>query len=398
MRKVIEKITGAAEHAAHKVTNVAHKIKKAVGLEPKYEFVDETPTTWSFATTTEDSWRMLQKAFNEARESIYIEQFLFFPDTIGQQFIELLIKKARAGIHVKIIVDSVGSFPLGRSMYLEKMEEAGIKIKFFNWMLPFSKNSKKLWYFRNHRRLFIIDRSVLLTGGTCIGSQMTEWRETQIQLEGPAVQQAVKVFDQTWKKVYKKRTLNLGIQYKSGIDGFSYITQAPLPSERHVYYRLIDAIRSARKRVWLTTPYFLPDSRLERVLVLATKRKVDVRILTPKETNHMLVNTGSHTYYDHLLQRGVKIYNYLPCMLHSKTAVIDDEWAMVGTMNLDNISLRYNFESALIISNNLCVSELAEHFEHDLKKSEEITLTEWRKRPLLYKIKEAIVWPIRKFL
>lgn len=364
----------------------------------KSEYDTDTPTVWNFTTTTEDAWQTILKTCEQAKESIYVEQFLFTPDQAGQQFIELFIKKAKEGVHVKLIVDSVGSFGLGRSLYLDALIEAGVKVKFFNWMLPLSKNSRTLWYFRNHRRLIIVDRAVMITGGVCIGKRMEDWRETQIKIEGPVVQQAVKVFDQSWKKVYKKHTRSLGTQYKSGIDGFSYITHAPLLRERHVYYRLIDAIRQARKCVYLTSPYFLPDHRLQRVLVLAAKRGVDVHVLLPAVGDHKIVSLGSATYYEYLLGKGIKIFQYLPTMVHAKTAVVDDDWAMVGTMNLDNVSLRYNFESAIITTNPLCIDELKGHFANDLKVSRQINIDEWKTRPRFQKFKELLVWPIRKFL
>lgn len=373
-------------------------VRRLFGANPAYTYIEEAPTVWSFNTTTQGAWETILKSCEEARESIYFEQFLFSPDAVGQRFIELLIKKAKEGVHVKIIVDSVGSSYLGRSLYIDAMEHAGVKIKFFNWVLPFSKNSKKLLYFRNHRRLIIIDRSSMITGGICIGKRMTDWRDTQIKIEGPVVQQAVKVFDQTWKKVYKKRTINLGTQYKSGLDGFSYITQAPLLGERHLYHRLIEAIRLAKRRIYITTPYFLPDHRLQRVLVLAAKRGVDVRILLPKSGDHTIVEIGSFSYFEFFLQKGVRIFRYTPSMIHTKTVIVDDDWAMVGTMNMDNVSLRYNFESSIITTNPLCVDELVSHFKIDQKVSEELNLEDWKKRPLFQKWKEKLVWPIRKFL
>lgn len=372
--------------------------RKIIGINPAREYIEDVPTTWKFDTTTKGAWDTIYTTCEQARESIYIEQFLFTADSVGQKFIELFIKKAKEGVHVKIIVDSVGSISLSRSEYVSEMEKAGVKIKFFNWMLPFSKNSKKLWYFRNHRRLIIVDRSVLITGGVCIGKRMEDWRETQIKIEGPVVQQAVKVFDQTWKKVYRKHTINLGVQFKSGIDGFSYITHAPLIGERYLYHRLIDAIRQSKKRVYLTTPYFVPDHRLQRVLILAAKRGVDVRILIPRNVDHRIVKLASTTYFETFLQKKIKIYEYLPTMVHAKTAIIDDDWGMVGTLNLDNVSLRYNFESAVVTTNPLCVDELAEHFSFDLKKSEEVLFSVWMNRSTTQRLKEKLVWFIRKML
>lgn len=182
------------------------------------------------------------------------------------------------------------------------------------------------------------------------------------------------------------------------MDSFSYITHAPLLGERHVYYRLIDAIRQAQKCVYLTTPYFLPDHRLQRVLVLAVKRGVDVRVLLPGAGDHKIVDLGSATYFEYLLSKGVKIFRYNPTMIHSKTVLVDTDWAMVGTMNLYNVSLRYNFESAIMTTNPLCVDELRGHFMHDLKSATEVRLEEWRRRSLIQRLKEMLVWPIRKFL
>lgn len=395
MRKWYKNIHQNINNLSKHVLDTEHRLKDSFF---KQEYTTDEPTVWSFATSTKEAWQVILKACEKAQESIYIEQFLFTPDQIGQEFIELFIKKAKEGVHVKVIVDSVGSFGLGRSLYLEAMQEAGVKIKFFNWMLPFSKNSRTLWYFRNHRRAVIVDRSVMITGGTCIGKRMEEWRETQIKIEGPVVQQAVKVFDQTWKKVYKRHTRSLGAQYKSGIDGFSYITQAPLLKERHIYYRLIDAIRQSKKYVYLTSPYFAPDHRLQRVLVLAARRGVDVRILIPAVGDHKIVQLASETYFEFMLSKGIKIFQYTPSMIHTKTAVIDEDWGMVGTMNLDNVSLRYNFESAIISTNPLCVDELRGHFLHDLKASKQVDLIEWKTRARFQKFKELLVWPIRKFL
>lgn len=355
------------------------------------------PTAWKIATSTKDSWQMLLDACINAKKSIYFEQFLFEPDDIGKQFIEIFIQKAREGVTVKLILDSAYSWGLGQSSYVNKMLEAGVKLKFFNWLFPFSKHNKKLFYFRNHRRLIIIDRETMYTGGVCINKRMENWRETHMRIEGPVVDQALAVFDQTWKRVYRKRTLQLGVQYKSGIGGFSYITQSPLPAGHHLYNRLIDAVRNAKREIYLTTPYFLPDSRLQRVLILAKKRGVDVRILLPKDSNTVLADLGSHTYYHRLLSKGIRIFQY-ENMIHAKTGIIDNDWAMLGTLNLDNISLKYNFESAIISTEPLFVDELREIFLNDLKNCREVTLEEWNNRSLWQQLLELCVWPIRKFL
>ncbi|HEY1037697.1 MAG TPA: phospholipase D-like domain-containing protein [Candidatus Paceibacterota bacterium] len=358
---------------------------------------DQPLTTWHITYSTVDAWKMMLKAIESAQESIYMEQFLLEPDETGQEFLRLFIKKAKEGVTVKLIFDSMYSKNLARSPLIEELRRAGAKVKFFNWLLPFSKHNKKILFFRNHRRLLLIDRETMITGGICIRKKMEPWRETCIRIQGNVVNQAIYVFDKTWKKVYRQHSMRLGTQTKTGPDGFSYITHAPLIKERHVYYRMIDAIRHARKTIYITTPYFLPDRRLQRVLILAKKRGVDVRLLVPKNSNHPIVDIGSHTYFHKMLVKGIKIFQY-ETMIHAKTATIDGEWAMLGTMNLDNISLRYNFESSLIITNRTCVAELEEQYAKDLRLSKELTLDAWNNRPLLQRFKELLVWPVRKVL
>ncbi len=354
-------------------------------------------TTWKLYTSTKEALDALYNAFEKAETSIYLETYILQADKAGTRFFDLFIKKAEAGVSVKIIVDSAGSYGLGNSEYIEKLKLAGGRIKFFNWLLPFSKYSRSIWYFRNHRRTAIIDRKVLFTGGFCISDEMIDWRETTIKLEGPVVDQATRVFDQSWKKVYKKKFINLGKEWRTNIGGFSYITQAPLLGERYLYHDFIEAIRRAKSYIYITTPYFLPDHRIYRVLRLAEQRGVDVRILLPRTSNISVVDHGSHTYYHAYLSKKIRLYLYDE-MIHAKTAVIDDDWSMVGTLNMDNVSLKYNFECATVSTNPTCGKELKEIFLTDLKKAHEVNLKDWENRPLIEKIKDALAWPIRKFL
>lgn len=354
-------------------------------------------TTWKIYTQTSEAVDAMLKACEMATESIYFEQFVFRADAIGQKFMDLFVKKAESGVTVKCLFDAIQSIGFANSDHVQRMRDAGVKVKFFNWLTPYSEHSKKILFFRNHRRSLIVDRKKFFTGGVCIAESMNSWRETQIELEGKVVDQATLVFDQTWKRVYKKHTMQLGTQLKTGSDGFSYITHAPLPMERHLYHRLIEAVRQSSKRICLTTPYFLPDNKLLSALVLASHRGVDVQLLIPRVSNHPIVDIGAATYFKYILSKGVKIFFY-DKMLHAKTALIDDDWAMIGSLNLDNISLRYNFESAVITTEKLCVGELEEIFREDLKHSHELTLEEWSKRSLAQRIAEIVVWPIRKFL
>lgn len=357
----------------------------------------ENSHSWKLFTSNKTVLEALYADIQHAKETIYLEAFILNHDSVGEPFLELLCKKAAEGVQVRILVDSVGSLGLGSSVYLQKFKEVGVHIRFFNWLLPFSKHNKKLWYFRNHRRIVIVDSKILYTGGFCFGKRMEFWRETSIRIEGPILTQAKTVADKTWKKVYKKRYVNLGREWRTNVEGFSFVTQAPLIGERYLYHQFIDAIRQAKRYVYITTPYFLPDHKLYRVLRLAKKRGVDVRILLPKKGDHRIVNHASHTYFHSFLSKNIGIYQY-PEMVHAKTAVIDDEWAMIGTLNMDNVSLRYNFECAVVTSNTQCAKELRDIFMKDIETIQPLTLSEWENRPLIDKIKDWLSWPIRKLL
>lgn len=356
----------------------------------------ENETKWKFYTTTHHAWEAMIVAISSAQKTIDFEQFNIAPDNIGRRFIEALIERAQSGVKIRVLVDAMGSVGLGQSMYVEAMERVGIEIKFFNWIAPFSKGNKRTWYFRNHRRSLIIDKQILFTGGVCIADQMKEWRETTIEISGEILEQVQEPFEKTWAKAHEK-SIRMDSKIKINTEGFTFLTQAPLPRQRFLYFKLIEEIRRAQKYVYLTTPYFLPDNRLLRALIFAKRRGVDVRIIIPEVSDHPIVDRGSHTYFQKVLYAGIRIYRYQK-MIHSKTAVIDGNWAMVGTLNLDNISLRYNFESGIVAANHHFASELGGHFQNDLQESMELTPQEWNKRSYFAQFLELLVWPIRKFL
>ncbi|MEN9649853.1 MAG: hypothetical protein RL094_820 [Candidatus Parcubacteria bacterium] len=353
-------------------------------------------TEWQFYTTSKDAWMGMLEACRSAQLSIDFEQFYFIPNSIAREFIEVLIRKSKEGVKVRCLFDSVGSFPFSQSIYPDILEHTNVQVRFFNWLLPFSRGNKRLLYFRNHRRNLVVDKKIAFTGGVCISDKMKDWRETHLKISGPVVEQMMTAFDSSWAKAHK-RSIRFSKDTKTDIDGFTYSTHAPLPRQRFLYYRLIDAIRQAQRYIYLSTPYFLPDNRLLRVLILAKRRGVDVRLLVPHESNHPIVDIGGRTYFHQLLISGIRIFRYKG-MNHAKTAVIDGDWSMVGSLNLDNVSLRYNFEAAIVSTNKKFASQLERQFLIDIINSYELISEDWQKRSVLKKFWEAVVWPIRKFL
>lgn len=334
----------------------------------------------------------------KAEESIDIETFYFLPDAIGRKILDILIEKANEGVAVRLLVDSMGSFSLSQSLYMDAFRKAGVHVRFFNSFIPFSKSNKTFWYFRNHRRTIIVDNFELFVGSICIGEPTTDWLETGIIVKNSqSIEQAAKAFNHTWHKSLHP-SFRVGTSSKLSTDAFSYITQAPMHGERYVYNILVDRIRAAKKSVTLVAPYIVPDRRLVRALRNARRRKVEITIITSKETDSRLADLARNTYITRMLMAGFSVY-FNDKMIHSKIAVFDDETACISSLNLDNISLRYNYECAMIIDDLDCVKEINHAINRDmLTDATKLHLSTWRQRNLWTRFLENLVWPIRKFL
>ncbi len=358
-------------------------------------------TTWKFYTNSVDAWEAMLLSISNATESIDLEQFILSHDSIGVRFLDALKERAKAGITVRIFCDEVGSFSLYRANIKNELESTGIKIKFFNSIIPWNPNKESLWFFRDHRKLLIIDKRIGFAGGVCLGDIMREWRESTVEVKGNVVTQMIESFEVMWNRSYHKFKYYLPKKKKLFTDAqneFRYITNAPLPGKRYMYKELIRAIKSAKHYIYLTTPYLLPDYRLLRNLKQACKRGVEVRLLIPENTNSRLVNIGGGTFFRDMLDSGIRIFRYTGTLIHAKTGIIDGKWSTIGSLNLDNLSLRYNFEGNIVSLNKHFAFELEKQFLDDLKLSKELTLTEWGKRGLLRRFLEILIWPFRKLL
>ncbi len=356
-------------------------------------------TSWNFYTTNPTAWDAMIHACSQAKESIDLEAFIFFPDEVGNRFIEVCAKKASEGVRVRFIWDAAGSFSFFGSSIIKDLKQKGIDLIFFKTLLPhfFSVHNYRAWYFRNHRRTLIVDGKVGFTGSVCISKRMESWRDTQVKLEGPVVGDMEMDFENMWSRAHKKRWQK-DTKRKYGVGQFEYVTNSPMPRRRFLYMRMMEAIREADKSIYITVPYFVPTHSLARVLRLAAHRGVDVRIILPENSDFPTVDLGARTFFHSLLKTGIRIYLYKEKMIHTKSIIIDKKWSTVGTLNLDHISLRHNFEANIVTDNKDFASELLEHFDEDLKNSREITFDEWKSRFFVEKIATFFVKFIRGFL
>lgn len=357
------------------------------------------PTLWKIFPDNDSVWLSMLHDCAQAKESIVLEQFIFTADDFGRRLIDICAERAKNGVKVRFLWDAAGSFTFWGSNIIAELQSKNIELVFWRTIVPgyYKVVNFRSWLLRNHRRTLVIDGKIGYTGSICVRDSTKNWRDTNVRLEGLVVKEMQNAFERMWARVKHFRPLPK--RKKAGDSEFRYVTNYPAPGRRHIYRELIKTIKNAKHYIYLTTPYFVPTHRLAQALKLAAMRGVDVRIIIPQTSDHFAVDLGARSFFSQLLEFGVRIFLYSNgTMIHSKVTIIDDKWISIGTMNLDQISLLYNFE-ANIISNNLGFAEEAvSHFVHDMHNSKEVIRNEWNNRSFLEKLPELAITLVRKFL
>jgi cardiolipin synthase len=357
---------------------------------------------YELSFTAKECVDSIKERIYTAKNTVDIEAYYFVNDDIGSEILKLLIQKAKDGLKIRLLFDHVGSYEFSNNKEtLKELKNHNIKVLFFNSILPFSKNRKTFWFLRDHRRTILIDDEYLFTGSVCLSSATIEWKELGIFIKDKdVVIKAKNVFNETWNKVYHP-TFSIGSTTKKdtlSLKDFNYITQSPLQFKRHIYRYYVRSIKASKESIYLVSPYFVPDRRIVRQLIRASKRHGNVHIIIPKNTEIPVVDLARNTYIKQLLTAGIHIY-FHDKIVHSKFSIFDNKQAFIGTLNLDNLSLRYNYECGIITLNSECISELNNHIKDSLiSSSNKLTLDSWNKRSFLTKVVEKFVWLFRKIL
>lgn len=329
-----------------------------------------------------------------AKTAIRLESYIFTDDEIGSQFMDALGQAARKGVTTTLRLDAAGSWGgLSRSS-VETLARDGVMLA---WSRAWSWRHPWTFHLRNHRKLLIIDERVAYLGGFNISRDSSRksvgesrWRDTHVRITGPLIRDATAVFDSytQLKCIWQPRRAH-------GI----YLLPNRTARCRHRLRRAFnDRFGSAVERVWLTTPYFVPDRHSQSQLRAAARRGVDVRLLVPAKNDIAIAQWASRAAYSRILASGVRIFEYQPRVLHAKTALVDHDWATVGTANFDYRSFFLNDELNLIAEDEPFNAKLATQFETDLKDSREIVAEDWRHRGWCAPIAEAIGWWVRRWL
>jgi len=316
-------------------------------------------------------------AIGAATHHVHLEYYILTEGVVAERIRTALIERARAGVQIRLLLDGLGTSRLGE--FLQPLRAAGVEIaRFGPRMRPGFVN------FRTHRKIVVCDGRTGFTGGMNIDDCHDElvvgvergWRDTQVELHGDAVAPLAIAFLEDWQ--YATDIVLDGIAFLPALtevgDTFVQIcASGPDAHPQSIHAVFFTAISTARERVWISTAYFVPDESMQEALTVAALRGVDVRVLLSAKSDHALVDAAARSYFPEMLASGVKLYGYGPPSLHSKTLVVDHDAAIVGTANLDNRSLRLNFEVLAICYGAAAVTDLARAFEHDLQRAHRIT-------------------------
>ena len=344
----------------------------------------------------EATFEALLEAISQAKHHIHLEYYIINNDQIGNQLKELLIKKSREGVEVRVLVDDVGSWSLNRRFFRE-LESEGVEIDSF-MKVRFPRLTPRLNY-RNHRKIAVIDGTVGFTGGVNLADRYKDgnkklgaWRDTHVKFVGDAASCLQVIFAADWFFV-KKKVLKGKKYYKPFTEGdgvpVQIVSSGPDSDWENIGQAYFTAITGATKYVYLTTPYLIPPLPILEAIKTAALGNIDVRIIIPKKSDARISKWCSFSFVEELLEAGVKVYFYKAGFIHSKLLMVDDIISSVGSTNLDFRSLETNFEVNAFIYDEEFTKNLCAHFYNDLKNSEEIMLEDWRQRHWTRKLRES---------
>ncbi|MDB5842559.1 MAG: cls [Herminiimonas sp.] len=357
----------------------------------------------------------MMAAISSAKNNINLETYIFDQDEIGIKFADLLIAKQQAGVQVNIIYDSVGTFGVPKEFF-ERMRAAGIRLTEFNPVNPLKRFGPWRINNRDHRKILVVDGMIGFAGGVNIAEDYSHsslfrsrsrrpdsnlgWRDTHLQIEGPAVASLQLLFLEAWAsqnedefpdRAYFPPLSEVG-------DKVLRVIASKPNGNFEIYKAYVLALQEAKKSVHLTVAYFAPDAQTLDALIQAAQRGVDVKLVLPSVSDAGIMFYAGRSFYTELLNAGVRIFELQASVLHAKTAVIDSAWSTVGSANMDIRSFLHNSEINIVVLGEAFAGSMESAFQEDLKNSVEMTKEKWAQRPLLDRIREAAARSLEYYL
>lgn len=390
----IERTRRRRRHRRRLLTRPTHQTPHAARLDPALgelahlatRLTGFPPTAHNEVTVYHDAEKTflaLQLAIEAARRHVHLEYYIFQPDETGMAIAELLLSRAAAGVHCRLLLDDIGCWTMPRKL-VRRLRDGGVEVAFFLPVIPW----RGCWHvnLRNHRKIVVIDGTVGFTGSQNIGDEylgrrrrLAPWRDTHLRIVGPAAQQLQEVFIEDWHFATgaEPRDGELFPALPRGAgQRIHVIPSGPDTDAAVLHHLLFTAIAAARRSVCIATPYFVPDSAMLLALQSAAYRGVRVQLLVPSRSDNWFVLWAGRSYYGELTAAGVEVYEYGAGMLHSKVVTIDESWALAGSANMDARSFRLNFEITTILYDREPAAVLQRDFDTLREQSRRFTAAE----------------------
>ncbi len=352
-----------------------------------------TVTTYTFG---EDVYRDMLQAIGEAQEEILFESYILKGDSVGQAFKDALVAAAERGVRVHVVYDGFANLVVPRAF---KRWPESVHVMEYPVIRPQVLLGPRHWG-RDHRKILVVDAAVAFVGGYNIGEEYaTQWRDTHVRVTGPAAHDLENIFVDFWNHHRREHHPELSDdrerEWGHQIRAHRNAPSRMLFPVRGMY---LEAIDRASETVWITQGYFIPDSEILEELLKARRRGVDVKVILPERSNHVVADWVARYYFEQLLEGGVELWLYQDAMVHAKTAVVDGRWATVGTTNIDRLSLTGNYEVNLEIVDAGQAEHMQEIFREDLTNCRQLTLEEWRQRAWWARGIERLLRPLQPLL
>lgn len=341
-------------------------------------------------STSQDAWYAMYQAILGAMHSIYWEVYIFADDDMGKLFFSLLEKKAQQGVDVKMLIDGFGSFSVS-SKRIQSLRKAGIDIQFFSY------RHRGLWrrlVSRTHRKVLIIDNDTGFIGGVNVKKNMADWFDLHVKIEGEAVRSLSRAFAKAYivaggRKKQVKHILKHPFCVRKEIADVEFVFDKAGVSTSSARRRYVEALTKARERVILLSPYYFPDKQFIYALWQARKRGIRVDLLIPFRTDIRVATYAAYGWFTLMKKMGVHVH-LSSHMMHGKGVIVDNDWAMVGSSNLDHGSFYDNDEANVQLRDKIIVTKIKSIVEIWLEKAKKLDDLDWDKRGKIQRFKEWI--------
>ena len=392
-------VEGSFDYNEEKIEEMGENQKQLFRLAHR---IGKTPVSFAsetkILTNGDETYSAIFDALKKAQHHIHLEYYIVRHDAVGQQLKDILIERAKHGVSVRFLYDAVGSWKLSKQ-YRNELKNAGVLIEpFFPVKFPVFNNKVN---FRNHRKIAVIDGSVGFVGGLNIGDEYLGknkyfgfWRDTHLFIKGEAVRALQLIFLQDWYHMTGQALLTQSYLSPQLVEGENFggvhlIAGGPDNEWEVIKNLFFSMIISAKKSIWIASPYFIPDEDILSALKIAALSGIDVSIIVPKRPDKKIVFYASRSYFPVLLEAGAKIFEYEKGFMHSKIMIIDGELASIGTSNMDMRSFHLNFEINAFLYRTNSTETLVADFINDIGHSIQIQKDTFYKRPILQRLYES---------